>query len=321
MLGLVVACMGEATGPDATNSSIPNMQTAFWVVPSAVTAEINQSIRFRGESETRQGKRYKSPVRWEASGGSITAEGTFTAGTAGTYKIVGRGRGRQKPDTSIVVVVPPPPNLTGVEISPQNATLSAGATHTFTAVGRLSVSSTAPIGVTWSATGGTIDPSGVYTAGSTAGSYRVIATNIAGTLADTASVAITVAETPPPSDPQPDPDPQPEPDPTPPPPLLASVILKPGLITLAKGSSKQFAAFGRNSLGDSVAIAVSYSAAAAPSPVAVSTPPAGLREPSGSWRPPSGLADTSVVTVAATLSSGGSGGIPYGVFSTWEGST
>jgi hypothetical protein len=35
----------------------------------------------------------------------------------------------------------------------------------------------------------------------------------------------------------------------------------------------------------------------------------------------SGLADTSVVTVAASLASGGEGGIPFGAFNTWEGST
>ena len=40
--------------------------------------------------------------------------------------------------------------------------------------------------VTYSATGGTISSGGLYTAGSTAGTFRVIAVQQGGTLADTA---------------------------------------------------------------------------------------------------------------------------------------
>jgi len=47
-----------------------------------------------------------------------------------------------------------------------------------------------PVSVAWNATGGTITPGGLYTAGTTAGTFRVIATS--GTLADTASITITI---------------------------------------------------------------------------------------------------------------------------------
>jgi hypothetical protein len=45
-----------------------------------------------------------------------------------------------------------------------------------------------PVSVVWTATGGTITPDGMYTAGSSAGTYRVIAA--AGGLADTALVTV-----------------------------------------------------------------------------------------------------------------------------------
>ena len=45
--------------------------------------------------------------------------------------------------------------------------------------------------MTYSATGGTITTGGLYTAGSTAGTFRVIAAQQGGTLADTAAVTIT----------------------------------------------------------------------------------------------------------------------------------
>jgi hypothetical protein len=47
--------------------------------------------------------------------------------------------------------------------------------------------------VTWSGTGGTITTGGLYTAGATAGSYRVIGVLQGGTLADTSSITITAA--------------------------------------------------------------------------------------------------------------------------------
>lgn len=339
-LVLLAACMGETTGPEST-TSVPVTPIAFRVVPSAVTIETNQPIRFRGESMTRRGQRFPAPLSWESSGGTIQRDGTFSASAPGVYKVVGRGHGRQRPDTSIVVVVPPVTNVRAVEISPRVATVSAGATHTFTAVGRLSRARTAPIGVIWSATGGSIDPSGIYTAGPVAGNYRVIAANTAGSLADTAAVRIIRAEPPateppgtdppgtdppvgpipvpvPEPDPGPTPVPEPDPAPTPPSPTLAKVVLKPATVSLTTGATRQFVAFGRNSLGDSVAVAVSFKATGgtitrAGLYTAGATP--------GTFKvvaTMSGLADTSVVTIARALTSGptpvpGGTGIPMGL--------
>ena len=56
----------------------------------------------------------------------------------------------------------------------------------------MSDGSTAGVSVTWSATGGTITTGGLYTAGTTAGTFRVIAIQQGGTRADTSSVTITV---------------------------------------------------------------------------------------------------------------------------------
>ncbi len=58
--------------------------------------------------------------------------------------------------------------------------LTTGDTQQFSAVGRMSDGSTAGVSVTWSATGGTMSGAGLYTAGSTAGTFRVIATQQGG---------------------------------------------------------------------------------------------------------------------------------------------
>src|SRR5581483_11880173 len=58
-----------------------------------------------------------------------------------------------------------------VAVSPTSVTLSSGGTQQFTAT------DSAGLGVTWSATGGTITSGGVYTAGTTAGTFTVTATD------------------------------------------------------------------------------------------------------------------------------------------------
>ena len=55
----------------------------------------------------------------------------------------------------------------------------------------MSDGSATSVSVTWSATGGTITTGGLYTAGATAGTFRVIAVRQGDTLADTSAVTIT----------------------------------------------------------------------------------------------------------------------------------
>ncbi len=211
--------------------------------------------------------------------------------------------------------------------------MTTGETRAFRAVGRLPNGRSVPIGVTWTATGGTIDPGGVYQAGNAAGTYEVIATNIPGTLADTVTVRVSASVTTDPSpDPTPEPTPDPEPDPTPDPdptpepspeptpePALARVILRPGTLMIPTSSTHQFAAFGRNTAGDSVTIDVTFRATGG-TISATGLYTAGPNE--GTYKviaTSSDLADTSVVTLTQALGSGGALGIPYGVYGAWDG--
>ncbi len=82
----------------------------------------------------------------------------------------------------------PPPVV--VSISPTSATVSKGGQQQFTAY----VSGTSNTAVTWSATGGTVTTSGLYTAPGTAGTYTVTATSAADTT-KSASASVTVSQT------------------------------------------------------------------------------------------------------------------------------
>ena len=308
VLLLAAACAGETTAPEApanpTSPSAPTSDVGFRVLPGTVTVEVNQRIRFRGEYRSFRGMESTPSLRWEASGGTIDSRGTFSSNKPGTFRIIGRGIGRgrgthQRPDTSVVVVVPRQPDMLGLRVTPRAPRLQPGQRRAFTAIGRLGAGRTAPIGVTWSATGGSIDAGGVFLAGEEEGSYRVIATNTRGTHADTVQVRIRRGETPDTTDGTP------EPNPTP---AIAKVVLKPATVILATRATHQFAAFGRKASGDSVAVDVTFQANGG---TITETGLFTAGSTAGSYQviaTSSELADTALVTLAP--SSGGGGPTP-----------
>ena len=134
-------------------------------------------------------------VAWSATGGTVTSAGLYTAPQAdGTYLVVAREGTSGRADTSRVTVRATTIPLLGVDLTPGSATVAAGATRQFTATGRYGDGTSRPVGAAWSATGGTVSSSGLYTAGATAGSFRVIASF--GGRADTAAVSVTVPSSP-----------------------------------------------------------------------------------------------------------------------------
>jgi hypothetical protein len=304
-LALLAACMGDSTAPDTDTAATPTAITALQISPRTVTVETNQPVRFRGHTRNWHGDLITIPIAWGASGGTINADGTFSSVTSGTFKVTGRGKGWKQTDTSVVVVVPPSPGLVRIGIAPDSAKLDAGAARAFTATGYLSDNSTTTVGVTWSATGGEIDPAGLYSAGLTAGTFRVIAVNTTGTVADTAVVVVN---------------PPPAPTPTP---TLASVVVSPVTVSVVSGGTKQFKAYGRNSVGDSVPVTVAFSATGG----AVSS--SGLYtagQSAGSYKviaTANGLADTAAVSVTTPVpvpapSTTGKVGVPFGPFGAWS---
>jgi hypothetical protein len=288
---LLAACAGDTTGPETTTTTNQRASDfAVRLIPRTVTIETNQKIRFRGE--ILRGRERTTTLAWSATGGTISDNGTFSATMAGTFKVVGRGRGRNQADTSTVIVVPTSPDVVGLSVSPDSVSLLAGATHTFTAVGLLSDGTTTPVGVTWTATGGVIDAGGVFTAGQTGGKYRIVATKTSSTLADTAVVPISVPEAP----------------------TLTSVVLTPTSASLSTGATMQFAAFGRNSAGDSVDVAVTFAATGG----TVSSNGLYTAGSTGGTfhvvAAASGIADTAIVTLTQTLAAGGAMGLPFGAY-------
>lgn len=304
-LAVLVACTGETTAPDAEASAPFAFPASLKVFPRTVTVETDQPVRFRGHSRSQRGETVSVPLAWVATGGVIRTDGTFTSAVSGTFKVIGRGRGWKDADTSVVVVVPPVEDVARLTVTPDAVTLDPGATRAFTATGYLADGSTVTIGVNWTATGGEVDGAGFYTAGPTGGSFRLIASTTSGTLADTAIVAINA--------------------PPPPTPILTSVVVSPVSLALASGGTRRFDAYGRTSAGDSVVVAVAFSATGG------TITSGGLYTAgasAGTFRvvaSTSGLSDTAVVTLTAptptTTPTLAGGGLPFGPAGAWSGSS
>jgi hypothetical protein len=326
VLLVLAACSGDTTtapeGTPAETTAEPQPSrdltpVMLLVNPGNLTIETNQLIQFRAHGRTDAGDSVGAAVTWRASGGTILPDGRFSAPATGAFTVIARSRvrGDLHEDTTLVRVVRRQARLASIEVTPGSTSLTPGLTQKFTAIGRLKGGSTVPIGVTWSSTGGSIDPDGVYVAGDTAGTYRVVATNTAGTLSDTATVTISAPPSPPPP-------PPPPPDPTPSPaPVVERVTLLPASVTLAPSVSKQFSAYGRTTTGDSVSVPVTFTATGG----TITT--TGLFTAGSSYGTfrviaKSGtLADTSAVTVTVPLGSTAPTGIPFGPFGAWNGTT
>jgi hypothetical protein len=180
-----------------------------------------------------------APV-YKATGGSVTTAGLYTAGTtAGSYQIIALDTAAGLADTASVTVTDTAstPILQSISLSPATVTLTAGGTQQFAATGKMTDGTTGPVSVTLSATGGTISSAGLYTAGNVAGNYRLIATQVNGTLADTAGITISL-----------------------PLPTLQSVVITPASATLSSGGTQQFAASGKMSDGSTTPINVTFDA-------------------------------------------------------------
>jgi hypothetical protein len=175
-------------------------------------------------------------VTYTATGGTITAGGLYTAGgTVGGFRVIATQQGGTLADTAIVTVTAPPPILLAVILTPATASVVIAGTRQFSVSGQWSDGSTSAPAVTYTATGGTISSSGLYTAAGTAGNFRVIATQQGGTLADTATVTIT-------------------------PPVLLAVSLTPASASVVTGGTRQFNVTGQWSDGSTSAPAVTYTA-------------------------------------------------------------
>jgi hypothetical protein len=193
--GFIVVATGVSNPVADTSTVTINRQNVTLVRirlrPATAAVLSGGTVQFTSTGQFSDGTQAPVNVQYSTTAGTITPGGLYTApAVAGTYPVISRALTGGVADTA-VVTVNVPGTLSRIDVTPQSANILTGAIQQFAATGTLTDNSTVNVSVNWSATGGTINSSGQYLAGTTTGTFRVIAVHTGGTLADTAAVTIS----------------------------------------------------------------------------------------------------------------------------------
>ncbi len=205
------------------------------IIPQLVTVQPGATRVFAANAYLSDHTVVPATVNWSATGGTINAGGSYLAGnTAGTFRVDAIDPANsQLLDTATVIIANAVPTLQKVDVTPATVTLAAGGTQQFAANGKYSDGSTLVLPVTWSTSGGSINASGLYTAGNVAGTYNVIGTHSSGK-ADTSVVTLTGT--------------------------LAHLNITPHTIALQYGGTTQFSTVGVRTDSSTTPVTVNYTA-------------------------------------------------------------
>ncbi|HET7186673.1 MAG TPA: ice-binding family protein [Gemmatimonadaceae bacterium] len=228
-----VALAGAFTAAcDVHGISGPGSLATLAVSPTTTTLPVGGTQQFTATGTDAAGVAVSVSPAWSASaGGTIAASGLFTAGnTPGTFTntVVASSGGLTSSATVIVVAGP----LASITVTPNPATMAINATQQFTAVGKDAQGNVVTITPSWSivAGGGAINPtSGLFTAGTTAGTFTNTVRASVGAIAGTATVTVTAGP-------------------------LASISVTPNPASVPTSATQQFTAVGRDAGGNVVAI-------------------------------------------------------------------
>jgi hypothetical protein len=185
--GQVQAMSNEVVGTaEVTVTAGPAV--ALQLTTPSPTVKAGESITIQSEGQDAAGNAITSAPDWSVEGdiGTMTPEGVFTAQKAGSGRIIGTmGEVSQAVEVEVQ-----PGDLTTIVVSPQELTLTAGETSTFTAMGYDALGNEIPVEVGWSAQGsiGTVDETSGEFQATTAGTGAVVA--IHNTIAGVAMVTV-----------------------------------------------------------------------------------------------------------------------------------
>lgn len=176
----------------------PATVTSFVISPKAVSVVRGGTVQFAVRSGWSDGSERDPGVSYSVSSGSISVNGILSAPNAVGQILVIANCLCGRADTSRVTVTSAPvtPSVQSITIAPKTVTIAPGATVSFSTTALWTNGSTAVPLISYSATSGSVTAGGVYTAPSTAGTYKVIVFETAGPLRDTATVTVQAAPPP-----------------------------------------------------------------------------------------------------------------------------
>jgi hypothetical protein len=227
----VTATAGGVSGT-ATAIVIAGPAATIAVTPTPVTLASATNQQFTAVVKDASGNTLSVTPNWSvaAGGGTITGAGLFTSGTvAGTYTNTATASVGSIQGSATVIVTTGA--LVTITVTPNPVTLAVGATQTFTATGKDANGNTVAITPAWSvlAGGGTINSSGLFTAGAVAGTFTSTVTATSGSVVGHATVVVFAG-------------------------ALATITVTPNPVNVGTSASQQFTAVGRDASGNIIPI-------------------------------------------------------------------
>lgn len=221
--GTVRASVGAIAGLADVTVTAGALATVT-VSPNPQSMPVGTTQQFTQVGRDASGNVIAGPAVWtvEAGGGTISATGLFTATTTGTFtNTIKALRGTISGFATVTVT----PVLATITVSPNPDSLQANGTQQFSAVGRDGNGAVFPITPVWSVAngGGTINATGLFTAGPTTGTFANTVTATSGTVSGTATVVVT--------------------------PVITTITVTPNPDTLQVNTTQQFTAVARDANG------------------------------------------------------------------------
>ena len=160
------------------------------LAPNPASVAVSGTQQFAAAGKDAQGNNVSVTPTWTVTGsGTITSSGLFTAGTAAGTATVKATSGSVS-GTAAVTVTAPVATIATIVVSPNNETVATSSTLQFSAVGKDAAGNAVTFTPTWSVSGGgTINGSGLFTAGATAATSTVRAAQ--GDVAGTTTVVVS----------------------------------------------------------------------------------------------------------------------------------
>ena len=197
MLVLIVLCIAANISLYADNKIV-----TIDVLPDKVNLKPGETYRFIARGYNRYYEEVRFTPAWSATGGQVTSDGVYTAGSsAGVHSVMAVNRSTGAQGSAVVIIkglhnqsvsIPASVKITHLVITPSKLILNPGESNRFSlkAYNSYNQELRIPFRVLWRATGGSMTYDGVYRAGGSPGKYTVSASSPNGGLRATANVII-----------------------------------------------------------------------------------------------------------------------------------
>jgi len=206
---------------------LPGALATLLVAPGTATITADQTLQFTATGADACGNAVTPSPSWTAGAGTIDAAGLYTPGPTGTWIITATDGGRTA--TANVTVLAGA--LASILVDPAAATITADDTQQYTATGYDAKGNVVSFVPTWSATGGSVSFTGLYTP-SLVGTYTVSVTS--GVVSGSASVTVV-------------------------PGALVTLVVSPSVAAINADQTQLFTATGYDARGNLVPMSPSWS--------------------------------------------------------------